>query len=143
MPKLNISLLPETFAICWINPDATIPQWALGRGFASITRTQEELSIVCDQVNVPEGTRYEADWRCLKVEGPLNFDITGVLASMAMPLAGADVSVFAISTFDTDYLLVRETKTKKAIDVLSQEGHRINKGAGRIGKADAQTLTLD
>ena len=94
--------------------------------FSSITRTSDELSIVCPQSNVPIGIECEKDWRCLKVEGKLEFSQTGILASLATPLANAGISIFAISTFDTDYLLVKEEKLEMTNGVLISAGHQLN-----------------
>ncbi len=122
--NLTLSLLSDTFAICRLEPDADIPSWALAEDFCSITRTVEELSLVCLQEVVPEGTRAEKGYRCLKVEGPLDFSLTGILSSLTIPLAQAGISVLAISTFDTDYLLVKETQVDRAVQKLSQAGYR-------------------
>ncbi len=81
--------------------------------------------MVCRQSDVPDRIRCERDWRCLKVEGPLDFTLTGILASLATPLAGAGISIFAISTFGTDYVLVKEINLQKTIAVLQNVGHRI------------------
>ncbi len=123
--KLTLSILQDKFAICRLDKDARIPDWALTGSFFSITRTPDELSVVCPQTNVPEGMECDKGWRCLKVEGPLDFTLTGILASLAMPLARASISIFAVSSYDTDYLLVKEKDVKRAILVLSQEGHQI------------------
>ena len=123
--KLSLSILPETLAICRLEKDDGIPGWALGGSFVSITRTSEELSIVCTQTQVPEGVRRDAGWRCLKVEGPLDLSATGVLASFLTPLAREGISVFAVSTYDTDYLLVKQKDLEKAVMVLSQNGHQV------------------
>jgi hypothetical protein len=82
--------------------------------------------VVCDEDVVPEGTTKEAGWRCLKLHGPFEFSMVGVLASVAGPLADAGVSIFALSTYDTDYLLVKEKDLGRAIDVLSERGHVIS-----------------
>ena len=122
----TLTLLPETFAICRLAPDAHLPPWADAGPFVSITRTRDELSIVCAQGAVPAGVSHDMDWRCLKVEGP--FDLvttTGVLASMAMPLARAGISLFVVATFDTDYLLVKDEALPRAVQALSEEGHRV------------------
>jgi hypothetical protein len=120
-----LSLLPGTFAICRLGPEAIIPDWANAGGFVSITRTSDELSIVCLEVNVPAGVKADRGWRCFKVEGPLDLSLTGVLASLANPLAEARINIFAISTFDTDYLLVKEDKVSRASEVLIRSGHRL------------------
>lgn len=114
--------MPGTFAICRLDSDAPIPEWA-HIGFFSITRTPDELSIVCKEEIVPEGVTGEKGWRCLQVMGPLDFALTGILASLAAPLAEAGISIFAISTYDTDYFLVKELN--RAIAVLSNSGHNV------------------
>ncbi|OGP51944.1 MAG: amino acid-binding protein [Deltaproteobacteria bacterium RBG_13_51_10] len=123
--KLTLSILPETLVICQMDKDARIPDWLLAGTFYSITKTAEELSVVCPQTNVPEGIKKDEGWRCLKVEGPLDFSTTGILASLTMPLAKEGISVFAVSTYNTDYLLVKEQHLGKAVQVLSQNGHQI------------------
>lgn len=122
---LKLSLLPDQLAICRFPKGAAIPTWALSGGFFSVTRTPAELSVVCSQNLVPSDLQSERDWRCLKVEGPLDFAMTGVLASLTETLASADISIFVISTYDTDYLLVRESDLGKAQLVLIQAGHEI------------------
>ena len=124
-PKLRLLLLPETLAICRLDKDAPIPKWALKGVFFSVTRTMEELSVVCPQIQVPAVMKREEGWRCIKVRGPLDFSLTGILASLTTPLAKAGISVFAISTYDTDYLLVKEENLEKAIEILVKKGHRV------------------
>jgi hypothetical protein len=119
---LTLTILPDSLASCRLDADAAIPTWATASGFSSITRTAEELSIVCLQSLVPDGIRCERDWRCFKLAGPIPFTMVGVLASLVQPLAEAGISVFAISTFDTDYLLVKAADFKGAIDALRQHG---------------------
>jgi uncharacterized protein len=121
---LTLSIQPDTLAICRLDPAAPIPSWVTTRDFVSITRTRDELSIVCAQRDVLAGIRCERDWRALKVDGTLDFALTGILASLTAPLADAGISIFAISTFDTDYLLVKETNLQRTIAVLSHAGHQ-------------------
>ena len=123
--SLTLSLLSGSFGICRLEPEATIPDWANAGDFMSITRTSDELSIVCAGANVPEGVKADCGWRCFKVEGPLDLSLTGVLASLVSPLAEARINIFAISTFDTDYLLVKEEKISRATEVLIRSGHRL------------------
>jgi len=123
--QLALTLLPDTLAVCRLDADAAIPAWAITRSFFSITRTAEELSIVCLQSHVPDGTRCERDWRCLQVAGPISFTTVGVLASLVQPLAEAGISVFAMSTFDTDYILVKAADLQRAIDALRRCGHGV------------------
>ena len=120
---LTLPVLPVTLAVCRLYASAQIPDWA-GNLF-SITRTHDELSIVCPQRDVPAGIQCERDWRVLKVAGPLDFTLTGVLVALAAPLAQAGISIFAISTFDTDYVLGKEAKLESAVAVLSQAGHHV------------------
>lgn len=123
---LTLAVLPDVLAVCRLDADAPIPSWVTERDFFSITRTRDELSMVCAQRDVPAGVRCERDWRALKVEGKLDFALTGVLTSLAAPLADAGISILAISTFDTDYLLVKETNLPRAIQVLSAAGHQLH-----------------
>lgn len=123
--KLTLSILPETLVICQMDKDARIPDWLLASTFYSITKTAEELSVVCPQTNVPEGIKRDEGWRCLKVEGPLDFSAAGILASLTMPLAKEGISVFAMSTYNTDYLLVKERHLEKAVQILAQNEHQI------------------
>lgn len=127
---LTLRLLPNRLAVCRLASNAGFPSW-LGQGdFRSVTWTRDELSVVCDESAVPEGVRCEPGWRCFMVEGPLDFHLTGVLSSIVDPLARAGISIFALSTFDTDYVLVRGEDTKKAIAVLTNKGHSIQTGPG-------------
>ena len=121
--NLALSLLSETFAICRLEPEADIPPWALAGNFFSITRTEEELSLVCPQEVVPDGVQCEKGWRCIMVLGPLDFSLTGILPSLTAPLAEAGITVFAISTFDTDYLLVKADNLQRAVLKLEEAGH--------------------
>jgi hypothetical protein len=123
--KKRIILLPGTLAICRLETTASIPDWATLGPFCSVTRTEEELSVVCPEARVPQEVKRETGWRALKVEGPLDFSLTGILASLAGPLAREKVSVFAISTYDTDYLLVKEEQLEKAIRALREEGNEV------------------
>jgi hypothetical protein len=124
--KHTLTVLPEIFSICRLDRDRGIPDWALAGGFFSLTGSAEELSIVSPQTQVPEGILRDAGWRCLKVEGPLDLAEVGVLASLTNPLAREGISVFAVSTYATDYLLVKEGNLEKAVMVLSQNGHHIS-----------------
>lgn len=122
--KLTLALLPESFAICRLDADAPIPEWAKSESFYSLTRTADELSIVCAQTNVPVGIKCGSDFRCLKIEGKLDFSEIGILASLATTLANTRISILAISTYDTDYILLKEHELKKAIGVLREAGHQ-------------------
>ena len=124
---MKLLLLPGLFAVCQLDPDVPLPAWATSgsSGLLSITRTPNELSIVCAQEVAPMDVRTERDWRCLMVEGPLDFSLTGVLSALLAPLADAGVSIFALSTFDTDYLLVRAAQLDLAVETLSAAGHLV------------------
>src|SRR4051794_11207396 len=105
---MKLSILDGTFAICRLSPDDAVPEWINKNRFWTVTRQTDELSIVCAQENIPTTVKAERDWMIIKIEGPLDFGLTGVLASVANPLADARISIFAISTFDTDFILVRQ-----------------------------------
>lgn len=121
--SLKLETLPNTLAVCRLSPTHPIPAWACQGSFYSVSKTSDELSIICDETNVPDGIKVEKSWRCLKVKGPLDFGLTGILASLANPLAQAGISIFAVSTFDTDYLLVKEKDFENAVVALSSAGH--------------------
>ena len=126
MKKLSLSLLPHTYAVCQFHPDKHIPYWALLGDFVSLTRTNEELSIACQQDNVPDDIEAERGWRCLQVQGAFDFSAAGVHASLAIPLAEADISVLAIATYATDYLLIKEKNVERALQVPEQADHYID-----------------
>jgi len=123
MYHLTLSILPQRFAVCQLAPDEPVPAWLSRHHFWSVTRTVEELSIVAPEGSVPSDWNATRGWRALKILGPLDFDLVGVLASLSTTLAQARVSIFAISTYNTDYVLVRETDLDKAKDALSDSGH--------------------
>ena len=122
--SLNLELLAGSFAVCRLEAEAPVPAWAAG-SFVSLTRTDAELSLVCPEQSVPPGVRAEAGWRCLRVKGPLGFGLTGILASLASPLASSGVSIFVVSTYDTDYLMVQQRDLERALDALRRAGHVI------------------
>jgi hypothetical protein len=123
--NLSLIIMPQRFAICRLSADEPIPTFLSHSPFFSITQTSDELSVVLSEEIVPADWKAETGWRCLKVIGPLDFDLTGSLASLAMPLCAADISIFVISTYDTDYLLVREENLKKATQILLKSGHAV------------------
>jgi hypothetical protein len=122
---LRLQLLPENLAVCRLEPDCPVPDWATQGPFYSVTRTVDELSVVCLERAVPEDVKAERGWRILRVEGPLDFALTGVLARLTTPLAEAGVSVFALSTYDADYLLVRDRDVPAAVAALRAAGHSV------------------
>ena len=105
-----------------MEPSRPLPDWVFQSPFYSISRSVDELSVVCEEKFVPEDIKAENAWSLIKVEGPLDFSLTGILASLATPLAENDISLFAISTFDTDYLLVKREKLENAQKVLENSG---------------------
>src|SRR5215469_2886209 len=126
MMKLTLSILPQRYAVCRLDPNGHIPHWALlGDDFISLTRTCDELSILCLQENVPQETKTTRGLRCAKVEGPFDFSVAGVHVSLAIPLAEANISVLAVATYETDHLLIQEKDLERAIRVLERAGHRI------------------
>jgi uncharacterized protein len=125
-PSLPLELCPETLAICRLEPGAAIPSWAMQPSpFLTLSRTTDELSITTLQSLVPAGVPNEGDYRAVRVRGPLPFHLVGILAAIADPLAAAGLSIFAISTYDTDYVLVKSGQLEAALAVLQRAGHRI------------------
>lgn len=122
----SFSILPQNFAIAQLDPNADLPSTVLASpGFISITRTADELSIVCAEDVAVGLARVDNAWRAIKVQGPFAFDQTGVLASFLDPLAVAAIGIFAVSTFDTDYILVKSANLEVAVAALKDAGHRL------------------
>jgi uncharacterized protein len=130
MPRKSriLRVLPGSYTICRLDPQQEVPSWALASTseFTSVTRSRDELSIICPADALPAGLHPGKDWRCLRIEGTSALDEPGVLVSVAGPLADAQVSVFAIATYDTDYLLVNDIVG--AITALRQAGHQVTSG---------------
>ena len=124
LPRLSV--LDGRLAVCRLDAASGIPAWAMSSGFTSFTRTTDELSVVCSEGAVPEGVACEKGWRTLKLEGPLDFSLVGVLAGITGTLAAAGISIFSISTYDTDYVLVKEESLETAKTALLGAGHEIN-----------------
>jgi uncharacterized protein len=124
-PTLDLAVVPGTFAIARLAPGEDVPAWALQGALTSVTKTPDELSIVCATEAVPGDVQAERGWRAIRVAGPIDFALTGILASVLAPLAAARISIFAVSTFDTDYVLVREAALDRALAALSGAGHRV------------------
>lgn len=115
-----------------MSPDEGLPAWVQRAGeLLSVTLTPDEISVVCPSRSVPEGIRCDRGWAALKVEGPLPLQMTGVLSALVVPLSEADIPVFAVSTFDTDYLLIKRDDLPVARSELEQFGHRICLGKDR------------
>ncbi len=121
----SLTLLPEPIAICRLSATEPVPVWATASAWWSITRTPDELSVVCAESLVPAGVSASRGWRALRVTGPLPLDQTGILASVTGPLAAARISVFALATFDTDYVLIPDLQRAAAIEALEHAGHRV------------------
>ncbi|MDX1502737.1 MAG: ACT domain-containing protein, partial [Thermoanaerobaculia bacterium] len=122
--RVALDLLDGVWAVARLAPDTPIPDWLPRDGaLVSVTRTAEELSLVCPEEAVPRGVRTERGFRCLVVRGPLAFSEIGILAALARPLAEAGVSLFALSTFDTDFLLVPARGLDRAVEALRRAGH--------------------
>lgn len=127
-PNLPLVLLPDTLAICRLEADAPVPGWVNDSGgFVTVSRTTEELSITALQRVVPPEVRCERDYRAFRVRGPLPLDLIGILAAIANPLADAGLGIFAISTFDTDYVLVKSGDLAVAVAALEAAGHQVKR----------------
>lgn len=131
--KQVLDLLPDTLAVCRLASDAEYPEWVQAGSLTALVRTTDELSVICNEKYVPASVMSEGGWRCLKVRGPLEFSLVGVLASLVNPLASAGVSIFAVSTFETDYIMVKENQLKAAVQALE--------GVGFMVRNDASLLT--
>jgi uncharacterized protein len=128
--QLTFCKLAGAFAIVQLAADAQVPEWATKGEFNSISRTSDELSIVCPAGNIPAGVdsphrRVSQKWICLKLEGPFPFELTGVLLSFIEPLSTHGIPIFAISTFDTDYVLIQEEFADAALVALQRAGHEL------------------
>ena len=120
---LHLIVIPILLSVVRLDVSSSIPEWSLkGDKFFSITRTSEELSIVCSEdlvpKDLPKNAKVENGWSCLKIAGPLDFSLIGTLASLATPLANAKISIFVMSTYDTDYILVKKENLEKALQIL-------------------------
>ena len=121
---MKLTVLPDSLAVCRLLPSQDVPAWVWrDKALLSVTYTADELSIVCAGDAVPDDVQCERNWRALKVQGPLDFSLTGILVALASPLASASIAIFALSTYDTDYILVKEPVLQQAIAVLQQHGH--------------------
>ena len=128
MPKafLTLTFLPDQFSICRMDPNAGVPAWVFQGTFYSITKApDEQLSIVCSSQYVPADVKAERDWRILRFEGPLDIELTGVIASVADPLASAGVPIFPLATYATDYVLIKEAHVLTATHALTAFGHAV------------------
>jgi hypothetical protein len=122
---MDLVVEAERCAVCRLPAAAAWPSPPPGATLYSATRTAEELSVVCHEGDEPAGARVEAGWRALRVVGPLAFDLVGVIASLSVPLAAADIGVFVVSTYDTDLVLVKEGDLDAAVDALRAAAHHV------------------
>ncbi|HEY1678196.1 MAG TPA: ACT domain-containing protein [Candidatus Sulfotelmatobacter sp.] len=123
--QLKFRVLAGFYAIVRFAPDTVVPAWATKGEFTSITRTSDELSLVCPAESIPAEVRPPLRWNCCKLEGPFPFSLTGVLLSFIDPLSSNKIPIFAISTYDTDYVLVQEEFAGATIDLLQKAGHEM------------------
>lgn len=128
---LQFEVLSDTLGICKLNSNQNIPEWAYQGDFVSVTRTPEELSIVCSESAIPKDAVCERGWRALKIAGILDFSLVGILSIVSSTLATAGVSIFAISTYNTDYILVRAQDLEVALQSLSKEGFEYQLASAR------------
>ncbi|WP_410510253.1 ACT domain-containing protein [Methanosarcina hadiensis] len=129
--KLTLSVLKGRFSILRLEKISEVPAWVYESDFFSITQTPEELSVVCQENsipgNIPANIKVERSWSSLKIEGPLDFGLTGIVAGISTILADNNISLFAISTYDTDYILIKERDLRRATEALTQAGHEIRR----------------
>jgi hypothetical protein len=123
---VQLYALDDLYAVVRLEPDAGIPAWAQRGHFWSMTRSDNELSIVCRQDDVPREASAERGWCAFEVAGPLDFSLTGIVASLVAPLADEEIPLFVISTFETDYLLVREHDLHRSVEALTSAGHSVD-----------------
>ena len=123
---MQLYALDDLYAVVRLEPDADIPSWARTGHFWSVTRSDSELSVVCPQEQVPSDASAERGWCAFEVAGPLDFSLTGVVASLVTPLADEDIPLFVVSTFETDYLLVREHDLHRSVAALTSAGHSVD-----------------
>src|SRR3954452_8910900 len=123
---MQLYVLDESYAVVRLEPDAPLPAWAVRGHFRSVTRSDTEMSIVCRQEDVPTDASAERGWVCCEVAGPLDFSLDGVVSSLVTPPAEAEIPIFVLSTFETDYLLVREHDHHAAVEALTAAGHHVD-----------------
>lgn len=123
---MRLYALDDLYAVVRLEPDAEIPSWARAGHFWSVTRSDAELSVVCPQDQVPTAASAERGWCAFEVAGPIDFSFTGVVASLVTPLADEEIPIFVVSTFETDYLLVREHDLHRSVAALTAAGHSVD-----------------
>jgi hypothetical protein len=124
---LALKAVPGSFAVCRLPAGSGLPEWFRPGPFATVSWTAEELSILCEESQVPEQTQCERGWRCLMLQGPFAFDQTGILLQVLQPLAEARIGIFALSTFDTDYVLVKDHAFEATVQALAASGLRVDR----------------
>jgi uncharacterized protein len=125
-PRLKLSLLPDVLAVCRLEHEQELPIWATQGDFSSVSRIRKELSVICAGNSVPENVRASRGWRAIKIEGPLDLDLVGILVSVAVPLAHAGIGILPVGTFDTDYILVRDRQLGEALKALRATGFNVS-----------------
>jgi uncharacterized protein len=125
VPSVKLERLAGTYSVCRVGPSSPIPDWADGAGFVSISRSTEELSIVCLAERAPSGIRQDAGWTCYRFVGPFAFDETGIVSSVIGPLSDAGIGIFVVSTFDGDHMLIKETDIARAEAIFLGSGHAL------------------
>ena len=120
---MKLRTLPDSYAVVRLQPGSDLPEWVDKGPFRSVTRTEHEVSVVCRDHDVPEGESVDRGWTVLEVMGLLDFSLSGVVASLVQPLADAELPIFVISTFESDYVLVRSSDLGRAADALEEAGH--------------------
>lgn len=123
--NLNLQLLNDKYAICRFNIDSVIPDWIKDLDFYSVTKTKDELSVVCKQSGLLNDCEINEDWRILKVVGPLDLSFIGIIAEISGILKENEISIFTISTYETDYILVKSNDLNRAIDSLKAKGYEM------------------
>ncbi len=122
MNQLTFIILPGEYALCSLEPEEVIPDWAITSSFYTISKTVDELSVVCEAVLVPSAIKADKGWRLLKIAAVLDLSLTGITAKFSTALANADVNLCVIATYDTDYIMVKEEKLSYAISALKHAG---------------------
>jgi hypothetical protein len=123
--KVRLKRLDGSYAVGRLAATSPIPGWADGKGFVSISRSDDELSIVCRAERVPADVKQDTGWVCYKLVGPFAFDETGIVSAVIGPLSDAGIGIFIVSTFDGDHLLIKQADTGRAEPVLSNAGHAL------------------
>ncbi|MCO5325600.1 MAG: ACT domain-containing protein [Solirubrobacterales bacterium] len=124
---MRLEVLAGELALCRLGPEDEVPEWAEGGELLATVRTAEELTVVCTASAVPAGVEASAGWLALRVSGTLDLALTGVLVKLLEPLAAAEVPIFAVSTYDTDYVLVPARRLDAASAALEAAGHAVER----------------